>query len=231
MPQPTQNDPAVTREKILAAAGRVFARKGFQAARLDEVAADAGLTKGAIYWHFRSKNDLFFALLDHKFSQHIAPVPEEVQQAVAHGDPRLAMTGILRAGFARLRADHDWPRLYLEFIGHARDPAMQARLAKFHQDGITLAATHLHTLQQAGLAPAHVDTGVQAVFWSSLFDGLMLAWLINPEQIDHDALVDRIVAMLWHGLAPEANAPAAAPRARPAVLSSPSAKRKGHPSP
>ncbi|MCB1660881.1 MAG: TetR family transcriptional regulator, partial [Pseudomonadales bacterium] len=56
--------PNITRERILAAAMSVFSQKGWQKTSLDEVAAAAGMTKGAIYWHFRNKNDLFFALLD-----------------------------------------------------------------------------------------------------------------------------------------------------------------------
>lgn len=235
MPNPAQPEQNDTRERILAAAGHVFACKGFQAATLDEIAASAGMTKGAIYWHFRSKNDLFFALLDHKFSQQVAPLPEEVQQAIAQGDPQRAVTGILRAGFARMRADPDWPRLYLEFIGHTRDDSMREQLARFHRDGLALAATHLRTLQQAGLVPAALDTGTMAIFWSSLFDGLMLAWIINPQQIDHDALVERIVAMLWDGLAPDTGAVRAAvpgrktsaTRTTSVSKSKPSAKRKG----
>ena len=107
MSQP-QSEPVDTRERILAAAGHVFARKGYQAASLDEVASAAGMTKGAIYWHFRSKSDLFFALLDYKFEQNITPVPEELRAAAAAamtGDPRQALTLLLQTAFARMRAD------------------------------------------------------------------------------------------------------------------------------
>src|SRR5919198_6132991 len=51
------------REELLEAAARVFAEKGFQAASVDEIAERAGFSKGAVYWHFESKDDLFFALL------------------------------------------------------------------------------------------------------------------------------------------------------------------------
>ncbi len=200
MPQP-RPEPADTRERILAAASHAFARKGYMAASLDAVARTAGMTKGAIYWHFRSKSDLFFALLDYQFQRHITSVPDDLRIAAAAADPRQALARLLQTVFDRLRADEDWPRLYLEFIGQARDNEMRERLARFHADGMTQVAEHIRTMQRAGLAPANQDAATLAAFWSALFDGLMLAWIINP-QADHDALVARIVNMLWDGVAP-----------------------------
>ena len=57
-------DEIPTREVLLQAAGRVFARKGYRAATVDDVAAAAGLSKGAVYWHFESKEELLLALLE-----------------------------------------------------------------------------------------------------------------------------------------------------------------------
>jgi AcrR family transcriptional regulator len=53
-----------TRARLLEAAGQVFARRGFHAATLDEVAEAAGYTKGAVYANFANKDGLFLALLD-----------------------------------------------------------------------------------------------------------------------------------------------------------------------
>jgi AcrR family transcriptional regulator len=55
---------AETRGRLLESAARVYARRGFDGATLDEVAAEAGLTKGAVYDHFGSKEKLLLALLD-----------------------------------------------------------------------------------------------------------------------------------------------------------------------
>lgn len=194
--------PDATRARILEAAARVFARKGFRAASLDAVAADAGLTKGAIYWHFRSKNDLFRALLEHKFARHTADVPEDLRAAIATGDAQRAASGMLRAALARLQADPDWPRLYLEFIGQARDPQIREELARLRREGLRLAAEYVRAMQQAGLAPADRDADTAATFWNALFDGLLLGWVVDPDGTDLDTLVERIVAMLWPGLAP-----------------------------
>ena len=205
---PAPHPAADTRDRILAAAGRVFARKGFLAASLAEVAQDAGLTKGAIYWHFASKSDLFFALIDRKFIQHTAPLPAELRAAALTADPRQALILLLQTNFSRLRADPDWPRLYLEFIAQARDDSLRAQLARFHEESLALVAGYVAAMQQAGLAPPHQDARTLAVFWSALFDGLLLAWIIDPNT-DLDAQVERIVDLLWHGIAPGSLSPAA----------------------
>src|SRR5919199_5407506 len=54
------------REELIEAAAEVFAERGFQAASVDEIAERAGFSKGAVYWHFDSKDDLFFALLEER---------------------------------------------------------------------------------------------------------------------------------------------------------------------
>ena len=58
----TKAEAEETRQAILAAAERVFFKKGVANSSLDEVAAAAGVTRGAIYWHFSSKSDLFIGL-------------------------------------------------------------------------------------------------------------------------------------------------------------------------
>src|SRR5471032_2224839 len=53
-----------TRKKLLAAAEKIFARSGYEAARLEDIATAAGYTRGAFYANFDSKEDIFFALLE-----------------------------------------------------------------------------------------------------------------------------------------------------------------------
>src|SRR4051812_50109383 len=62
------------RERVLQAAGEVFAERGFAAASLDQVAAAAGFTKGAVYSNFRSKDDLFLALMEDEGARRIDTV-------------------------------------------------------------------------------------------------------------------------------------------------------------
>ncbi|GLR13059.1 hypothetical protein GCM10007907_18490 [Chitinimonas prasina] len=192
-----------TRDRILDAAARVFANKSYLGASLDEVAADAGLTKGAVYWHFKSKSDLFFALLDSRFQQEYDEhLPAALARDAAHTDPKDGLKELLGGVVDRVKQDPDWPRLFLEFMGQARDPDVRNRLATAYQDSWRMSAgliAHQHQLR--GQQPP-ADPELLAIFWSALMDGLIMAWLVNPERIQLDSLMPRMVDMLWHGLAP-----------------------------
>lgn len=192
-----------TRERIIASAARVFGLKGLQRASLDEVAADAGMTKGAIYWHFKSKNDLFFALLDHRFQAHTGPLRVDMAALVAGGrDPLIGMTEMFSAGMRRCTDDPEWSRLYLECLSQGRNPDVRERLAAFYDQVWETSARLTGELQAHGLASADIDPKVAAIFWSALFDGLMLAWLIKGNDLDLDRVLPALFQMLWRGIDP-----------------------------
>src|SRR5436190_10521639 len=67
---------AMTRQHLLEAAAIVFTKNGFHGSTLDEVAAMAGFTKGAVYSNFKSKDDLFLALLDERIDRQFAVTSE-----------------------------------------------------------------------------------------------------------------------------------------------------------
>src|SRR2546422_4324449 len=116
---------ARTRERLLEAAGRVFARDGFVAASIDAVAEEAGLTKGAVYSNFASKEDLFLALIDVHLNERALQVPEQVDpdqsfQEQAEQSARLFMD--------LLENQRDWYLLDLEAASYAaRNPEFHAK--------------------------------------------------------------------------------------------------------
>lgn len=195
--------PDDTRGRILAAAARCFARKGFAQATLDEVAAEAGLTKGAVYWHFASKHELFFALLDARcadIDQHIAVAADAAMAAGrASGDPKVALTALISGIVRHLAADPDWPRLFIEFVGQTRDPAVRQRFGQRYLETYADTAAMIRAGVPTGTTPRG-DADDLALFWIALIDGLILAWLVNPESIDLEARIARIIDILWDGL-------------------------------
>jgi AcrR family transcriptional regulator len=112
--------------RLLESAARVFGRRGFHAASVEDVAEDAGFSKGAVYSNFAGKEDLFLALLDRHFERRLT----EVRAALAEpGSPadQARRTGV---EFVRaLSADPAWMPLFMEFWAHAqRNPAARRRL-------------------------------------------------------------------------------------------------------
>jgi TetR/AcrR family acrAB operon transcriptional repressor len=201
-----REQPSESRERILAAAVSVFALKGFQRASLDEIAAEANLTKGAIYWHFRSKNDLFTSLLEYRFQQHTAPLAEELALALAAPTTQArqqAIATMLRDMLNRFHDNAAWPRLYLEFVSQTRDAQIASSMAQLYDHARLLAKQMIERLVEAGITDPDLDADTVSIFWCALIDGFMLAWVMKPETFADGQLVERTVAMLWNGLAPK----------------------------
>lgn len=205
----SRNEPQPdSRERILQAAFRVFARKGFQRASLDEIAAEAELTKGAIYWHFRSKNDLFCSLMQQRFQHNTAPIPDELTRIMEASDTETRkqgiaamLTGMLNRCFGE---DGDWPRLYLEFLSQSRTEDIAVPLRELSAYGRGLVRSMMVQMQAGGLARTDIDVDMLSAFWCALMDGYLMAWVVNPEAFDADRRMDQLVDMLWRGMAPGA---------------------------
>lgn len=114
-----------TRRRLLAAAEKTFARDGFEAARLEDIAGLAGYTRGAFYANFRSKEDIFFALLEDWVAERI----QEVNALLArHASPAKRLRA-LRDHYAQLAKDRRLVLLSLEFKLYAiRHSEAHARL-------------------------------------------------------------------------------------------------------
>ncbi len=134
-----------TREYLLQAAAQVFSERGFHGASLDEVAAVAGFTKGAVYSNFKSKEDLFLALLESRYEQEMDRLRATLD--AAEGAPEAHL-----ADFAALIGDQyqsawpDWTALYQEFSLYAmRNPVARQKLAEFDRADINSVAAIIET--------------------------------------------------------------------------------------
>lgn len=124
------------RQRVLAAARRVFLDKGYHSASIDEVAEAAGFSKGVVYSQFGSKADLFLALLELRIAERAAQNLDVVARRPAAG----ALDELWQIGEDARRADATWPLLVVEFRVHAaREPELSQRYAELHRralDGI-----------------------------------------------------------------------------------------------
>ncbi len=80
MARKTKEDAEVTRKNLLSGALKVFSRQGYAAARLEDIAEEAGVTRGAIYWHFKNKADLYNTLVGETLSGIQSVVDRAVRQ-------------------------------------------------------------------------------------------------------------------------------------------------------
>ena len=116
-----------TQTRLLDAAEEVFVRDGYEGAQLDEIAAKAGRSKGAVYTHFKSKEDLFLALYERQIRAHIARLLNSLQKCA----DRKQSLRAFREFYVGLVNDRTWPILTLEFKLFAlRHPDSKERLRK-----------------------------------------------------------------------------------------------------
>src|SRR3954451_23684889 len=107
-----------TREHLLAAATQVFAALGFHGATLDQVARAAGFTKGAVYSNFKSKDDLFLALIEHHLDQSMKALRATLDASDVPPEGRLAdFVALLRQQFTD--SPESWQELYQEVCTYA----------------------------------------------------------------------------------------------------------------
>src|SRR4051812_15177757 len=120
---------AMTRSKLLDAAAAVFARRGFNGASLDDVAEEAGLTKGAVYSNFASKDDLIATLLEERLGEPQYGIPDQVDQQASREEQARQAAALFMQMFER---DRDMHLLDLEFMAHmARNPELLSRRTSY----------------------------------------------------------------------------------------------------
>jgi AcrR family transcriptional regulator len=188
---------AHTRECLMRSAAHVFARRGLQQASIDEVAEDAGFTKGAFYANFKSKEELFLAMLDERFAKRL----EDIEAAIAaEGDAaekaRLAGDSFV----AQLRADPEWERLFLEFGAYAaRDEDFREELATRYRAMTERIAAALQAHgEQMGKEPALPYQQV-AQMCCVMANGFALETLLDPDAVP-DEMYGTLLAVFFAGL-------------------------------
>jgi AcrR family transcriptional regulator len=118
-----------TRELLLRAAETIFVRDGYEAAELGEIAAIAGRTKGAIYAHFKSKEEIFLALIEEKALYHRT----QMEKALGASESTEQNMKLLRQHYLEMVDDAAWSLLFLEFkLYTIRHPESKERLERHY---------------------------------------------------------------------------------------------------
>jgi AcrR family transcriptional regulator len=142
---------ARTREELLVAARSVFLRRGFHGASLDEIAEEAGYTKGAVYSNFAGKDDLYIALLEAHYRGRVAAYVELMVDQRTFEDAIRAVGRFMADSDAR---DPDWLPTLAEFVAHAaRDESLRRAYVRVREEFLTAIAGVIETLcDRHGLA-------------------------------------------------------------------------------
>jgi AcrR family transcriptional regulator len=171
---------AETRSRLMHSAARLFCRRGLEQASVDEVARDAGYTKGAFYANFRSKEELFLAMMDEKFAAEI----DRLEQALRSGEDIGEQARHASEDFIRFASgDGEWPRLFFEFAAYA------ARNDQFREEFITryramrerVTALYQRRVTELGFEPPIDEVEKVAVMTTCMANGFLMEKLLEPD--------------------------------------------------
>jgi AcrR family transcriptional regulator len=153
-PRKPQERAAVTRDLLLTAAEQVFARVGYEKAQVEEIAVAAGFSKGALYAHFKSKEELFLALYQTKTAASLATLHHALDSAPT----REGKIAAFRSFYIDLSKEKDWALITLEVkLFMRRHPEVRERLRQIDEhvaDSIERVLTRLlgNSVRAAGEA-------------------------------------------------------------------------------
>jgi len=199
-----------TREYLLKAAEQVFAERGFHGASLDEVAALAGFTKGAVYSNFKNKEDLFLALLESHYQQELAAVRATLEHADSPAS-QLSEFATLLGDQAKTLGDN-WTMLYEEFCLYAmRNPTAREKLAAFDALDVDSVADIIEA-ERARYGMEPIESARQAArIVVALMRGIGIMRAIVPDAVDQ-AFLEAAMAFVARAMtAPPVSEPASAP--------------------
>src|SRR5215218_7766143 len=172
-----------TRDALVAAAARVFLRRGFQGATLREIASEAGLTTGAVYSNFDGKADLFLAVLEENIDPRLAVMYEAARTA-----PHRSLGAAVGEEFAAyVRQQRRWLTLLIEFWAQAaRDPKLRPKFAERHGKlRSAIAEVLAERAARLGLSLA-LPADQLATVLIALTNGMAVEQLADPHRVPKD---------------------------------------------
>lgn len=221
MARRTKEEAAITREQLLDAAERVFRERGVAASSLAEVASAAGVTRGAVYWHFRDKADLFAAMCE-RATLPLETMLEDAGAAV-HADPLATLRTLTLSALTRLARDPRTQAVFeVMFLRSEQADELASIGERKRRERRRCLIQVGRVLEQAvgkGQLPSDTDTALATQALHSYIGGIMHEWVLDPAAYDlasaAPALIDVVLAGLRasppRAAAPHPGEPAADP--------------------
>jgi TetR/AcrR family transcriptional regulator, acrAB operon repressor len=202
MARRTKEDALATRNHLLDTAEHVFLQQGVAGTSLNDIATAAGTTRGAIYWHFKDKADLFNAMMD----RVVMPLQGAMERELGSGeqDPLPALKKGLREALRQLATDPQTRRVfevathmveYVDSLCEVRQRHQQVRgqaIAHFRQVLLKSAAARGVRLTLPAMVAAH---GLHA-----LITGLIQDWLLEPASFDLESAGGKLIDAYLRGI-------------------------------
>ncbi len=202
MAKKTKSEAEATREGILDAAEQMFLQRGVARATLEDIARAAGVTRGAIYWHFSSKTELFDAMLARvqmPLIELIMGLPKEPEE-----HPFEALRRLCSLALCKLATDPQYQRVYM-ILHHRceRAPEMEPSLQRYTETRERLLAALENyfarpTNRQALRSSLSPELAARIV--QTFMSGLHYDFLRDPSRFDLQNNIETVLSVIFQGL-------------------------------
>ena len=171
------------KDQIIDAASEVFTEKGFQKARMDDIAEKSGLSKGALYWYFKSKDDIVIGIFDRIFSREARDLETLVSSADTASDRLLQYTERITQDVKRLLR---FAPITYEFLSLAfRNRYLQKAFKHYLKEHMDILVPIIQEGIDSGEFRA-VDPEEAAIAVGAIFEGTLALWVYDNELVEPD---------------------------------------------
>ncbi len=198
----TKEEALVTRHRLLDAAELVFSDKGVSRTSLHDIAEAAGVSRGAIYWHFKNKADLFNAMME----RTTLPLEDSLHQ-IGHdseSDPLHELQRAILDAMRKIATDERTRRVFevailkVEYVEELQ--AVKARHLQCYVEGVGQMERSLREAALRRAQPLQVSPSMAAQGLHALVVGLIHTWLLAPEAFELVPVADMAVSTFLAGL-------------------------------
>lgn len=198
----SDEDKSLRRDAILAAAKRVFAKKGFHATTMADIAKAARLSYGSVYWYYDSKDALFHALME----SEEAALRDHITAALASVDPRdpdpyLPLRRAVQATFEFFEADRATVKLLFR-DAYALGDRFEKHLFGIYERFVGDIESRIVAAQRAGLIVDHAPPSMIAFSVAALIGQLAHRRLTTDDGLEAGVVADFVVSLILEGLLP-----------------------------
>ena len=202
MARRTKDEAQETRNRILDAAERVFSDHGVSRTSLDDVAKAAGVTRGAIYWHFKDKSDLFAAMVNRVTLPMEAMVARSSDESLA--DPLASLKECAVTCLKRTATDPQCQRVFdvvthkCEYLGEMAGVAR--RISSIQKGCVDRSEQAIRNAVRRRLLPASVNPRLAAIGLDAMLFGLISNWLANHDYVALERQAEAMIDLYIDGL-------------------------------
>lgn len=192
--------PEETSQKILNQAMRIFLEKGYHGTSIDEITKAAGLTKGALYWHFKSKEDLLRRIIDEheeRFLNGLIKAVKEVEGGVVDKFEKYIRFNSAFAYYNR-ELCVSFTTLAAELVGahHEIEPQIKRSFKKYQR----FLSGLISQGKREKIFKREIDSDLAALAIIAFHSGILLHWYMNRDEIDGEAYVKTFKKIILQGL-------------------------------